>query len=143
MTTADVADDSLLDQARRVLSTQRFGRWLGAELLARTRTSADMRLVVRPWFRQADDLIDDGLIAYLADNALAFAATGALGLNVATSEFTLRYLRPAKGDVVWARARLLNAGWRHAVCHCDVIVSHPEQGSVLCATAHGTLTKRA
>ncbi len=54
----------------------------------------------------------------LADAALWFLAFGAIGrieLMALTSELSIRYLRPAAGDVLWARASLDNAGRRNVV----------------------------
>ncbi len=54
----------------------------------------------------------------LADAALWFMVFNAIGrieLMSLTSELSIRYLRPAIGDVLWARAELESAGRRNVV----------------------------
>ncbi|MGA9278491.1 PaaI family thioesterase [Ilumatobacter sp.] len=54
----------------------------------------------------------------LADAALwymVFAATGRIEPMAMTSELSIRYLRPAQGSVLWARASVESAGRRNVV----------------------------
>ena len=54
----------------------------------------------------------------VADAALWYLVFGAIGRMepmALTSELSIRYLRPAKGSVVWARATLESAGRRNVV----------------------------
>lgn len=54
----------------------------------------------------------------LADAALwymVFAATGRIEPMAMTSELSIRYLRPAQGSVLWARATVESAGRRNVV----------------------------
>ncbi|MFT4657875.1 MAG: acyl-coenzyme A thioesterase PaaI-like protein, partial [Ilumatobacter sp.] len=54
----------------------------------------------------------------LADAALwymVFAATGRIEPMAMTSELSIRYLRPAQGSMLWARATLESAGRRNVV----------------------------
>ena len=54
----------------------------------------------------------------LADAALwymVFAATGRIEPMAMTSELSIRYLRPAQGSVLWARADVASAGRRNVV----------------------------
>ncbi len=54
----------------------------------------------------------------LADAALwfmVFNATGRIELMSLTSELSIRYLRPAIGDVLWAKATLDSAGRRNVI----------------------------
>jgi uncharacterized protein (TIGR00369 family) len=75
----------------------------------------------------------------LADAALwylVFAAIGRIEPMALTSELSIRYLRPAQGSVLWARATLESAGRRNVVgtvrIWCDDRVDKPT------ATAQGT-----
>ena len=75
----------------------------------------------------------------LADAALwylVFAAIGRIEPMALTSELSIRYLRPAQGSVLWARATLESAGRRNVVgtvhVWCDDRVDKPT------ATAQGT-----
>ncbi len=54
----------------------------------------------------------------LADAALwylVFGATGRIEPMALTSELSIRFLRPAQGSVLWARATLESAGRRNVV----------------------------
>ncbi len=54
----------------------------------------------------------------LADSALyylSFVALGRVELMTLTSELSIRYLRPAAGEVLWAKASLDSAGRRNMV----------------------------
>ncbi len=75
----------------------------------------------------------------LADAALwylVFAAIGRIEPMALTSELSIRYLRPAQGSVLWAKATLESAGRRNVVgtvhVWCDDRVDKPT------ATAQGT-----
>jgi acyl-coenzyme A thioesterase PaaI-like protein len=75
----------------------------------------------------------------IADMALWFLVFGAIGRiepMALTSELSIRFLRPAKGSVLWARATLETAGRRSVVgtvhVWCDDLVDRPS------ATAQGT-----
>lgn len=59
----------------------------------------------------------------LADAALwymVFAATCRIEPMAMTSELSIRYLRPAQGSMLWARARVASAGRRNVVGTVDV-----------------------
>jgi len=75
----------------------------------------------------------------LADAALwylVFGATGRIEPMALTSELSIRFLRPAQGTVLWARATLDVAGRRNVVgtvrVWCDDRIDKPT------ATAQGT-----
>lgn len=75
----------------------------------------------------------------LADAALwylVFGATGRIEPMALTSELSIRYLRPAQGSVLWARATLDVAGRRNVVGTVRVWCDDREDR--LTATAQGT-----
>lgn len=78
----------------------------------------------------------------LADAALwylVFGATGAIEPMAMTSELSMRFLRPAQGSVLWARATLEQAGRRNVVgtvhLWCD------DRTDRITATAQGTYAR--
>jgi uncharacterized protein (TIGR00369 family) len=75
----------------------------------------------------------------IADAALwylVFGATGRIEPMALTSELSIRFLRPAQGSVLWARARLDVAGRRNVVGTVNVWCDdQPERPT---ATAQGT-----
>jgi uncharacterized protein (TIGR00369 family) len=75
----------------------------------------------------------------LADAALwylVFAAIGRIEPMALTSELSIRYLRPAQGRVLWARATLEAAGRRNVVGTVHVWTDDREDRPT--ATAQGT-----
>jgi acyl-coenzyme A thioesterase PaaI-like protein len=75
----------------------------------------------------------------LADAALwylVFGATGRIEPMALTSELSIRFLRPARGKVLWARARLDVAGRRNVVGTVNVWCDDREHKPT--ATAQGT-----
>jgi len=132
--------DDLFEWGRKVLAEQPFSRLLGAELVSLSRTAVEMRLPIKPEFRQQYGFVHGGVLSYAADSALTYVGASALDALVVTSEFKINYLRPALGDVILARASLVHAGRNQAVCRCDIFVA--QAGSEkLCAVAQGTIVK--
>lgn len=75
----------------------------------------------------------------LADAVLWYLTFGAIGRiepMALTSELSIRYLRPAVGEVLWARATLESAGRRNVVGTVRVWVDDREDKPT--ATAQGT-----
>lgn len=75
----------------------------------------------------------------LADAALwylTFAAIGRIEPMALTSELSIRYLRPAIGEVLWARATLEAAGRRNVIGTVHLWVD--DQDHRVTATAQGT-----
>ena len=138
----DMATGDMLRLGRKILASQPFSVYLGAELLSLSPGRAELRIPIRPEFGQQHGFVHGGIVSYAADNALTFAGGSLLGPAVVTSEFKINYLRPATGDHLVARAHAVHHGKRQAVCRCDVFVS--DQGAeVLCATAQGTIVSRS
>lgn len=133
----------LLALGRRVLAEQPFSTLLGAELTAFESGRAELRLPIRHELKQQFGFVHGGAVSYLADNALTYAGGSVRpGQPVVTSEFKINYLRPARGDVLLARASVIHAGKTQIVCRCDVFaISGTEEK--LCATAQGTISPLA
>jgi uncharacterized protein (TIGR00369 family) len=75
----------------------------------------------------------------LADGALwyaVFAALGRIEPMALTSELSIRFLRPAQGSVLWARATVDAAGRRNVVGTVSVWVDDREDRAV--SVAQGT-----
>ncbi|HKE67688.1 MAG TPA: PaaI family thioesterase [Nocardioidaceae bacterium] len=128
----------MLEVGRSILAEQPFNALLGAELIAFEPGSAQLRLPIRPELRQQFGLTHGGVVSYLADNTLTFAGGSVLGPTVLTAEYKLSFVRPAIGDEMVARAAVVHAGSRQAVCRCDVY-DLTEGTESLCATALGTI----
>jgi uncharacterized protein (TIGR00369 family) len=130
-----------LEVARSILAQQPFSVFLGAEVTRfDAEGKAELRLAIKPEYLQQYGFVHGGVLSYLADNALTFAAGAAFGPAVITSEYKINYLRPATGDTLIARAEVLHAGKRQAVCRCDVFAVK-DGAEKLCATAQGTILR--
>ena len=127
-----------LEQARAVLQSQPFSRLLEAELVRFDASGVELRIPITAQVRQQNGFVHGGVVSYAADNALTFAGGACLGAAVVTSEFKINYLRPASGQWLLARAAIVHAGRRQAVCRCEVYGSDGT-GEVLCAVAQGTI----
>jgi len=127
-----------LEMARSALASQPFSRLLGAELSAFGEDMVELRVPISDQLKQQHGFVHGGVIAYLADNALAFAGGSALGPAVVTSEFKINYVRPATGQQAVARAKVVTAGKSQAVCRCD-IVCVSDGNEIVCAVAQGTI----
>jgi uncharacterized protein (TIGR00369 family) len=127
-----------LDRGRQFLEQQPFSKLLGARLTRLDSGCAELQLDLRAELLQHNGFAHGGVLCYLADNALTYAGGLALGSAVVTSEFKINYVRPAIGQRAIARALVVHAGKRQAVCRCDVLAV--DGGSEkLVATALGTI----
>jgi len=124
--------------ARQVFDSQPFSRYIGAELVAADRGSAELRISIVDHLKQQHGFVHGGVISYLADNAITFAGGLALGGNALTAEFKINYLRPGVGTHLVARAKARSAGKRQAVCQCEVFAVDGAEER-LCAVAQGTV----
>jgi len=129
-----------LESGRQVLASQPFSVWIGAALTAFTEGEAELTIPISGHLMQQHGFLHGGVISYAADNALTFAAGSVLGLHVITSEYKINYLHPAAGEKLVARARVIHAGKRQAVCRCDLYAVQDGE-ETLCATAQGTIVK--
>jgi len=136
---AGVATDKLtVEQARAVLAAQPFAQHVGTEITEFEGGAATLAIDVGPEHAQQFGFVHGGVMAYLADNALTFAAGSALGPNVLTGGFTVTYLRPARGGRLRAHATVTDATRRQAVARCEIYCDS-DGSSTICAVAQGTV----
>ncbi len=134
--------DPLLQLARDVLQAQAFSRLLGTEMTAAEPGKATLMLRLRDELKQQHGFAHGGVVSYLADNALTFAGGSMLGGNAVTGEFKINYVRPAMGERLIARARVVHSGKQQAVAQCEVYVAEADgSAEKLCALAQGTVVK--
>lgn len=130
---------ALFEFGKEVLSKQPFSMLLGVELTKFEPGSAELVLVVKDELKQQHGFTHGGVVSYLADNCLTFAGGSVLG-DAVTSEYKINYVRPAIGAKLIARAEVLSAGKRQAVCLCQVF-SVIEGEEKLVGVAQGTINK--
>jgi uncharacterized protein (TIGR00369 family) len=128
----------LLQFGQQALAAQPFSALIGARLTSFAPGSAELVIPIRQELKQQHGFVHGGVISYAADNMLTFAGGSLLGPAVVTSEYKINYVKPAIGETLIARATVIAAGKRQAVCRCDVFVASQGEES-LCATAQGTI----
>ncbi|MBF6356712.1 PaaI family thioesterase [Nocardia higoensis] len=126
------------DLATQVLSAQPFADLVGTRLAAFGDGAATLLVPIRPQLRQQFGYVHGGVLSYLADNALTFAAGTVLGGNVLTGGFSITYLRPASGETLRAEAKVTGATRRQAVVNCEIFAETEGTEPMLCALAQGT-----
>jgi uncharacterized protein (TIGR00369 family) len=125
---------------RDALARQSFSQVVGTTLDAFEPGTAQLSVPLSPHLLQHDGFVHGGVLAYLADSALTFAAASVLG-KVLTSEFKINYLRPAvNAERLIAVATVIGSGKTQAVCRCDVFLERDGERK-LCAAAQGTIRK--
>jgi uncharacterized protein (TIGR00369 family) len=99
---------------------------------------AEARLLADTGNLRPGGIISGPTLFGLCDAALWFALFGAVGIEpmALTSELSIRYLRPARGDAVIARATLDHVGRRSVIGTIRCFVE--SEPSITVATAQGT-----
>ena len=117
----EIAPD-LLERLRGRLAASPALGWLGASLEEIALDRAVLRLPYREEITNGSGTVHGGVLATLADTAIAFALStnfdGKMGF--ATSDLTIHFLRRARGDV-FARARIVKKGERVNVGEVEIV----------------------
>jgi uncharacterized protein (TIGR00369 family) len=118
---AGIAPD-LLDRLRGRLAASPALSWLQASLEELELDRAVLKLPYREEITNGSGTVHGGILATLADTAVAFAlATNFDGkMGFATADLTIHFLRRARGDV-WARARIVKKGRRVNVGEVEIV----------------------
>lgn len=132
--------DDLLRTARTILASQPFSEMLGTEIVSCDASGVAIQLSLTPNLCESNGFAHGGVLAYLADVSISFAAGLAVGPPILTAEIKINYLRPAVGDKLIARATALGAGRNQGVARCD-IYAVAEGAEKLCATGLGSVMK--
>ncbi|MEW5725598.1 MAG: PaaI family thioesterase [Thermodesulfobacteriota bacterium] len=100
----------------------------------------ESRVAVRDEHRQQDGFIHAGVMATLADHTAGYAAFTLVPEDhqILTVEFKVNFLRPAFGEALVCRARVLKPGRRLLVCESEVFDLRSE-GEVLAAKVQATM----
>jgi uncharacterized protein (TIGR00369 family) len=112
----------LVDRLRKRLASSPALQWLQPTLEQLELDACVLGLRYRPEITNGSATIHGGVLATLADTAVAFALStnfdGKMGF--ATADMTIHFLHRAKDDV-FARARILKKGRRVNVGEVDVV----------------------
>ena len=127
-----MADFAMAD-AQEILRMQSFSRMLGTELLEFGDGRAVLALNIRPDHTQQNGFAHGGILAYLVDNAITFAAGTVLGPKLLTAGIGVEYLRPATGPRLIATAAVTASTRRRALASCTIT-----DGDSIVAVGQGT-----
>jgi uncharacterized protein (TIGR00369 family) len=128
----------LVAWGRQALAAQPLSVLFGAHLSVFSTGHAELTVPLAPTLLQQHGFVHGGVISYAADTALTFAGGSVLGAHVVTSEYKINYVKPARGNRLLARATVIAAGQRQAVCRCEVFAMDGDQ-EMLVAAAQGTI----
>lgn len=125
---------------RAILDAQPFSRLLGTEMTHYADGSVELRLPLTDQLKQQHGFAHGGVVSYLADNAMTFAAGLAMGGGVLTAECKVNLMRPAVGDALIARAQTLSFGRTQGVARCEIYAVR-DGAETLCAAGQGTVLR--
>ncbi len=88
-------------------------------------------------FQQHHGFLHGGLVGFLADTAMSWAAASVAG-DVLTAEYRVHLLAPGTGERFVGRGHVIKAGRRQIVTRADVLAIVDRQEKLI-ATATGTV----
>lgn len=126
-----------LADAQAVLAAQPFSQVVGARVTEFEPGRATLELDVEEHHRQQFGLVHGGVLAYLVDNAIAFAAGTVLGPALVSTGFGVDLVGNVRDGVLRATARVVHATPTTAVCAVEVSGQAPDGSVTVCALAQG------
>ncbi len=116
-----------LDFKQRIekhLLKQEFMHHIGFNLDLIEAGKVEGRMNLKEIHLQQAGLVHGGVIATVADIVAGFSAYSLVGVHekVVTGEIKVSYLRPAKGEVLWAKGWVLKQGRKINFCEAEVYV---------------------
>lgn len=135
--------DQLAEERGRVIHrdySQGFIAHLGMTVVTVGKGMLEARVDVKPEFRQQDGFTHAGLIATLADHTAGYAAYTLIPEDhrILTVEYKINFLRPAFGNTLVARSRVIKPGRKLLACESEIYDGR-ENEEVLCAKAMLTM----
>jgi uncharacterized protein (TIGR00369 family) len=110
-----------------------FPAFCGLEVLRVAHGAFETQLKVGPQHAQQDGFVHAGVMATMADHTAGYAAftTVSERQRILTIEFKINYFKPANGEVIVCRSRVINGGRRIIVSESDLFsVSDGEEKQV-------------
>jgi uncharacterized protein (TIGR00369 family) len=114
--------DGFAARVRASFARQKVMATLGAALTRVEPGVVEIELPHRDDLTQQNGFIHAGVVATIADSACGYAAFSLVpaGVGVLTAEYKINLLRPALGDRLVARGRVVRAGKTLTVCAGDI-----------------------
>ena len=110
------------ERVRMSFDSQTFMSHLGARLVSAAPGEVCIECDASPTLRQQNGYFHAGVTTSIADSAAGYAALTLFpeGTEVLTTELKINLLRPAQGDRLVARGRVIKPGKALTVCQADV-----------------------
>jgi len=147
MNPADEAAFAATDPAfeariRDSFARQSFMRTLGAEIVTVAPGRCDIRVPWKDGLGQQHGYFHAGVLGSIADSAAGYAAYTLMDAadSVLSIEYKINLLRPANGDAVIARAKVIRSGRLVTACTAEVFVERDGE-EVHCAAAQLTMIR--
>ena len=129
-----------LADAQAALARQGFSQHIGAELARFSSDETVLTIRLQEHHLQQHGLVHGGVVAYAADNVMAFTAGAELGPSVVSAGLALSFTAPARGTLLVATGTLVTATRWRAVVRCSIVAVDDAGSSTTCAAAHGTFS---
>jgi uncharacterized protein (TIGR00369 family) len=125
--------DGFEPRVRASFARQRVMETIGAVLTRVEAGAVEIALPYRADLTQQHGFVHAGIVATILDSACGYAAFSLMPADAAvlTVEYKINLLRPAAGDRLVARARVVRAGKTLTVCTGDVFAQAGGQESVV------------
>jgi uncharacterized protein (TIGR00369 family) len=140
MNTLTVDNATDLEQLQQLVLAMPMARTLGLRFTRFARGESEVEIPVAEPFTFRPGQLQATPVFAIADFA-AVAAAGSLlppGWVNATIDATLKLVAPARGKLLRARGRVIDAGRLLSVCAADVFAVSDDGNETLCATLLGT-----
>jgi len=126
-------DDAFEPRVRASFARQRVMETLGAVLTRVESGAVEITLPYREDLTQQHGFIHAGIVATILDSACGYAAFSLMPADVAvlTVEYKINLLRPAKGDRLVARAKVVRSGKTLTVCAGDIFAQTGDTENVV------------
>ncbi len=124
-----------MDKCKIIEDDSGFLKHIGAEVIDCDDGSAELAFAIKPYHKQHLGVVHGGAIATLADHTGWYAVVSLLddGYTSATIELKTNYLKPANGDILKAKAKVINKTKRTAFATVEIFAK-----DTLVAYATGT-----
>lgn len=126
-----------LEIMKQVVAASPFNGLTKSDVTACKDGFAEITMPFDSQFQQHHGFLHGGLVGFLADTAMSWAAASVAG-DVLTAEYRVHLLAPGTGERFVGRGHVIKAGRRQIVTRADVLAIVDRQEKLI-ATATGTV----
>lgn len=134
-----------LDSFKHIFTKANFIQELGCELVGLEYGFCEIHLLIQSKHLQQNGFVHAGVLATLADHAAGCAAYTVTdeSITVLTTEFKINFLRPAIGQKILVKSKVLKPGKMISVCQSEVFaINNNEEKMVAVALVSIANTKQ-